>query len=325
MTTSAKIYYLPSTKMIPIDHAHKFVDFLAANGIVGDVNISRLVSGAVVRFHVEGDRIGSRNGYAQAFIGRAGPYFKGGSFRIHGEGNWLFWRPGGSAQALTQEQRVEMTAQAIRQKEREKFERANREEQARIHATNLWNLAGRGYKFSPYLGAKKYKPETLNDLDLRLTGNCLLVPMRTVTGDLWSLQRIYPDPADLGNFAKRFLAGGKLTGLVWFTHSFSGAGDAILCESVSTALACSQIFGIPSASSFGADRLPSAAVILATHFQRKLYIAADDDAHLGAKNKGLSRAIEAAKAINAEILLPRKQDKFYHERQPAVSKKHRFR
>jgi putative DNA primase/helicase len=240
------------------------------------------------RFHVEGDRRGTRNGFYKVHTDNlpAGMY---GSWKRNG-GEVIHWRWNGprpkAIDTVTWKKRV---AEAERQR---KQEEAQRHEHARVKAQNIWGRAEPAADDHPYLVRKKVQPH-----GLRMRWGRLLLPLRDIHGNLWSLQSI----DGLGN--KKFLPGGRKQGC--FHLLGSSNGRVFLAEGYCTSATVHEVTGQEVAVAFDCGNLlPVARALRATRPKAEMVIAADDDPTVK-DNPGLTKAQEAAKAVNAKLLVPK--------------------
>lgn len=276
-----------------------FRDFAAECGYtLPDV----LTDGRIHRFHVDGDKRGSRNGYCrfQAFAdgGAAGTV---GSWKTGEQHQWR--RHGGRVQRPS-------TLEAKRRDD----ERAERQRQQAVeHAEALmrmraeWHRAPSASDSHPYCKRKGISARPYNSPALRLGNHGELLVPAFGFGDDWqgaprSLQRIFPDGS------KRNAKGCPLTGGLFYPFGEpQGAYDGalVLAEGFATAATVYEATGFDAAAPwpvlccFGAGNLQAVArEAHAREPERHILIAADDDA------KGRSAALEAAREVGGWIATP---------------------
>lgn len=125
-----------------------------------------------------------------------------------------------------------------------------------------------------------------------LADGTLLVPMRDAAGELHSLQRIAPAPPADGAPEKRFLPGGRKSGLFHLIGQAEGAA-VLLAEGYATAASLHQATGRPAAVGFDAVNLVHVAKALRERWPAlPLLVCADDDGDTEArtgKNPGETR------------------------------------
>ena len=113
---------------------------------------------------------------------------------------------------------------------------------------------------------------------------------------MWNLQRIYP------NGEKLFLNGGRVTGK-FFTFGCPN-GVQVICEGYATGASIHEATDLCVHVAFNCNNLKAVAeAIDALYPEADLIIAADDD-HKTEGNPGLTKANEAANAVNAKVVKP---------------------
>jgi putative DNA primase/helicase len=259
-----------------------FMATMAASGITpanAGAVAADLLSGSLVRFPCIGER--KPNSWAVMFLDR----YPAGAF-----GNWRLgqtgsWRPGGQyAAPFSGPSRAH--ARAMRMETRLALQKG-----VAAEAERLWQDAQPASAHHPYLVAKRMAGD-----GLRQCGRALLLPMRDADGQLWNLQRIYPDGS------KRFLKGGRVAGLLWQRGAVTGA-PLVIGEGVATMAAVHAATGLPVAAAFSANNLGAIARTLASrHPACRLILAADMDPN----ETGQRATREAAAMVGAGIAWPPK-------------------
>lgn len=193
---------------------------------------------------------------------------------------------------------TDMTA-AEREAHRQRIKtmQAQREtEQALVHqrasevAVVNWKAA------SPATGHEYLTRKGIKAYGIRCDGHHLLIPMHDKSGTLHSLQTIAPDGR------KRFHPGGRVKGCY---HAIGKPGGTlIVCEGYATGASIHEATGHAVAVAFTAGNLRTVAEDLRAKYpDRRMILAADDDvATLG--NPGLTKATEAARAVNGYLTKP---------------------
>lgn len=173
-------------------------------------------------------------------------------------------------------------------------ERANARRQAADRANTLWRDARPATVTQPYLARKQ-----ISALCLRQRGDTLLVPLRSVNGQLVNIQHIYPDGT------KRFLKDGQITGcFALFGRALPETGALHICEGWATAATVAMTLQLPVAAAMNAGNLKAVAqAIRAARPHLALTIAADDDHHT-AGNPGMTKAAEAARLVQGALTWP---------------------
>jgi len=193
-------------------------------------------------------------------------------------------------------------SEAERQAFRERVQAARKEadrlrqqaqERAAEEARRRWEAAEPADPGHPYLQAKGIQPH-----GLRQEGSYLLVPVRGITGEWQSLQTIGPDGA------KRFLPGGKVAGGAHWLGKRRDGAPVLLCEGFATAASLHEATGHLVVVAFNAGNLlPVAKAVREKLPDARLIIAADND-YATDGNPGLTKAKEAARAVNAALCWP---------------------
>lgn len=169
-------------------------------------------------------------------------------------------------------------------------EQALRQQQTSEAAALIWKAAtpATGHE---YLARKGIKPHAVKS-----DGHHLLIPMRDPSGKLHCLQTIAPD----GN--KRFQPGGRVKGCY---HAIGKPnGMLIVCEGYATGASIHEVSGHAVAVAFNAGNLRAVAESLrAKHPALKIMLAADDDVGTPG-NPGLTKATEAARAVDGYLTKP---------------------
>jgi putative DNA primase/helicase len=139
---------------------------------------------------------------------------------------------------------------------------------------------------------------------LRLHGKDLVVPMHDIDGSLHGLQFIAPDGS------KRFSKASRKRGCFYLIGKLAKATKAIcIAEGFATGASVFESTGLPTAVAFDCGNLRHVAeAIRAKHPKAKIILCADDDAHTDG-NPGLTKATEAARAVDGFVAVPDFGDK----------------
>lgn len=165
----------------------------------------------------------------------------------------------------------------------------------------------RACKAHPYLTRKGLEPSP----ELRTLGASLVVPMRDIFGELWSLQLIQ------GNGEKRFLRngrkkstfaliGGKPSMPVQPAETSAQIAricpttqNVVLCEGIATAISLHRLSGFQTFCAFDAGNLASVASAIRDAYPNcTLFIGADHD------TVGIDKAKAAAFRFGAKVCIP---------------------
>lgn len=211
-----------------------------------------------------------------------------------------------SAEALAQRERDRIAARAA---EQAKIEAAHA--QAADIAAVMWADASKTGT-SPYLERKGVQAHGLRFG----AAGVAFVPVRNADGKLWNIQTIYlQKPAD-GSSDKRFLKGGRKSGLWHLIDGNSGDGDSaspapdvlLIAEGYATAASLFEATGHPVAVAFDAGNLLHVAKALRQRYPAALLVpCGDDDAQTMATkghNPGRDKATAAARAVGGLAVFP---------------------
>lgn len=249
-----------------------------------------VADGALHRFHVEGDKRGSRNGW----------------FVLYADGipagEFGTWKEGGASHTwharIGRELSAAEKAEARRRMEAAHVARAADREaehaKARDKAARLWGAARTSVQVThPYLATKGVKPYGIRQL-----GDGLLIPLRDASRKLHGLQFISPDGS------KKFGTGTAKGGHYHAIGKPKAGAVLAICEGYATAATVHALTGWPTAVAFDAGNLrPVAEALRAKLPDVRLVICADND-HGTAGNPGLTKAREAAAAVAGSVIAP---------------------
>lgn len=257
----------------------------ALQGAFGALDWLPEPDGTYQRFHVPGDKAGTRAGwYVLHLDGIASGAF--GSWKTGALSTWSSRRSANPLEAQLIAQRI---AQARHQREAEQHQR---QQQAAEYAARLWRDAHGASPAHPYLIAKGCRPHSL-----RQRGNELLIPLYA-NGVLANLQRIRPDGT------KRFLFGGMVKGTFSPLGSITTGQPLYVCEGWATGATLHEHSGAAVACAMNAGNLmPVALVLRARHPTGQIIIAGDDD-RMTEGNPGRTAASAAAALLGCGLVLP---------------------
>lgn len=196
-----------------------------------------------------------------------------------------------SSRLLTPEERHAFHKQVNEVQQQAQAERLLKQNESAIKAAETWQVAI-PVKNHPYLTRKN-----VQSCGLRLHRETLVIPLRD--GDkIYSLQFIEP------NGDKRFLTGGRVSGCYYSIGSTQDAKALCIVEGFATGATIHQATALPVAVAFNAGNLIAVAKTLRQRFaDLPIVICADDDAST-LNNPGITKAKEAAKAINGLLAVP---------------------
>ena len=246
--------------------------------------------GQLHRFHVEGDKGGSRNGwYALHLDGRAAGVF--GSWKT---GLRSTWAADGKRMSDTEREAFAVLIEAARVKSQ--AERRAEHEARAIEARAEWDAAAPADPAHAYLTKKGVGPH-----NLRQRGGLLIVPLSDAFGLLWNVQRIQADGG------KRFKPG-RAGGLFSPIGDFTNPAIIVICEGWATGATLHEESGHPVLCAMTAGNLlPVATAARSAWAGAELVICADNDRQAEG-NPGVTYATAAAKAVGAKLIVPQFPD-----------------
>lgn len=269
--------------------ANTIQDAMASAGLRPHKPIDLPANGKIVRFRLDGDKSGSRNGWAVQHAADGCGFF--GAFGSWKTGESHTWnspttQPKTFAERLENRQRAQALREAVI-KEREAVQA-----EARAKAQKLWSRAKPATNAHPYLQRKR-----INAYGLRQLRDMLLVPARDLDGTLHTLQFISADGS------KRFLTGGRIAGCYFAIGR--PVDRLLLAEGLATSSTLHMATGAAVACCFSAGNLLAVARALRHKFPgMRLVLCADFDGATPG-NPGLTKAQEAARAVGGFLAVPR--------------------
>ncbi len=257
----------------------------ALQSVFGPLDWLPIPDGIIHRFHVPGDKPGSKNGWYVLFAdGIASGMF--GSWRAGGSRTWSSRQPADQHEARQIALRIE---QARRQREAEQHQR---QQATAEYANRVWRTACRADPEHPYLVAKRVRAYGLRQL-----GDVLLVPL-LCDGVLVNLQRIYPDGS------KRFLSGGMVKGCCSLIGTITSGQPLYICEGRATAATIHADTGAAVACAMNAGNLLEVGQRMKRQHPEVALIFAGDDDRQTEGNPGRTAANKAAAALGAGVVMP---------------------
>jgi putative DNA primase/helicase len=188
------------------------------------------------------------------------------------------------------------------QREREAA-RAREQAEAANEAARIWEASTPAPENHPYLLRKGTKPH-----GVRLHNGALVIPMRA-DGEIQSLQFIGEDGK------KRFLPGGRVTGCYFIIGNPGDAAALCIAEGFATYASVHEATGYAVAVAFNAGNLVPVAKAMRERFTKLQLILCSDDDVATDGNPGITKAAEAARAVDGLLATP----VFGTSRPPGVS------
>lgn len=244
------IFPLSHLKDAPLD---AFTQEMEARNLV--CNDAIVIDGTFHRFHVAGDKPGSRNGWyilheQVSSSNRKTVVGSFGSWKTGDTHNWSSFLSADSNRTLTeQEHRERERAFSLIRAAREKAQQEVWQEAAES-ARKEWEQSEPANPNHPYLLAKRVKPH-----GIRQRGRTLLIPVYGDNYKICSLQYIWQD--EQGQFQKRFKSRGRKVGGF---HSIGRETSTIyIAEGYATAATIHEITQCLTIVAFDSGNLPSVA------------------------------------------------------------------
>lgn len=244
--------------------------------------IMKILPGKMVRFATS-DRRGDSSGWCKLFDDGEG-------------GVYGCWRQGISEtwQSETNRTPGEQTAFLVRVKQAQEeaaIIEAEIRASCREKSADLWDKAHDVDMKHPYLAAKAIRP-----FGIRQLRESLLVPVRDATGTLHGLQFISPDGC------KKFKSGTAVTGCY---HALGKPnGRILIAEGFATGATLHEITGHAVACAFNAGNLKAVAEALKRKYPDTVLVICADDDYATEGNPGLTKATEAARAVDGLLAVP---------------------
>ncbi len=246
-----------------------------------------ITDGQLHRFHISGDKRGSKNGWYTLYCDNI-PY---GAFGNWKDGISIKWSLKKHDQMSSIEHR-ELQRQIAEIKLHREIERKRIQGEAAKLAECTYNSSFPANPSHPYLVRKR-----IRSFCARRRGNSLLLPIMDFSGKLWSLQYIAP------HGGKWFLPNGAIAGhFIPIQHQPTLDRKILICEGFATGATLAESFpdDCVIAACDAGNLKPVAIDIRRNLTKAKIVICADDD-RLTTGNPGLTKGSEAA--IYSEALL----------------------
>ena len=303
-----------------VDPVKEFADELKRQGVL--VKGDPIMDGKWHRVQLDGDAKGQNNASYRAFLdGRANGQIH--NYKTQETHKWV-----ATGEALTKEQRAKLEAEAAQKQQQRAEERLKLQKEARFKAMKRFDEAFLPKLWKP---GQDIEPDDYPYLNRKGVGaygihqepsGTLLVPARTVDGQLWSVQTIDHDGT------KRFPKNARKSGLMhiidpdnkieekssiingsgMFKESKLGKGTIVIGEGYATAATLHEATKRPVIVAFDAGNLVAVAqAVRERHPNATIVIAGDNDHKLESKrqgNVGKERAEDAALAVGGFVAVP---------------------
>lgn len=261
---------------------------------------SPIMDGKLHRVPVEGKSITSKAGaYIGYLDGKPAGFIQ--NFVSGTKENWVQ-----SGVQMSPGERITLLARAANEKAIRTAQLAEQREAVSIASNAKWEKLPIALEDNAYLARKGVAP-----IGVKADGVNLIVPMRDVSGKLWSLQTIAPEEGATKLFEKRGLKKGSFALLnpdnpnATLAQAIDSTKPLLVAEGYATGATLALATGRPVAVAFDANNLD--AVVQSIQFKHPtlpIFIAADNDKE-ARRNIGVEKAMAAAKNHQVGIVLPK--------------------
>lgn len=290
-----------------------FRDALHAAGLATDEAL--IADGKSHRYHVDGDRPGSKNGaYCLHLDGTPAAWF--GTHK----GGWMTqtWCAKSESELTAKDQEAHRQRMQEAQAAREREAKRIRDAAAR-KARAMWIKAKPAPAEHPYLTRKgvaahglrlatwkKWERDEAGQWRERSSPGALLVPMFNAAGELRGLQAILAENIDGRD--KDFMSGAEKAGCFFLVGEAFSNAPLLVAGGFATGATLHEISGYPVAVAFDCGNLePVAQALRAKYPGVSIVVCADNDRGTEG-NPGLTKASEAARVAGAAVAVPDFQD-----------------
>lgn len=242
--------------------------------------------GRLCRFPTNG-RADDAAGWLRIFPDQDGAAF--GDWRSGAAFTWQRERAGPPPDAA-ELAAIRAKAQAVRDAAEAEREESYRDAAHKARAT--WQAAA-PTEGHPYLSGKGIGPHIARE-----RGGWLVIPVHDNAGNIQSVQSVSPTGQKL------FMPGGKMAGGRCWLGDPTESGPLVLCEGFATGASIREATGWPVCVAFTAGNLRQVACDLRERFPRARMVIAGDDDRATPGNPGRTKALEAARLVNATTIFP---------------------
>jgi putative DNA primase/helicase len=246
-----------------------------------------IADGALHRFTVAGDRARSDNEWYVLHADEPAA----GAFGCWKRGLSEAWSSK-AYQIMNQAEKAAYTAKMEAVKKLREEERERKQAECRKWCTDAWDKAKDATNENDYL-----KRKGVHAYGLKSYKDSLLVPVQGMAGTIHGLQFIAPDGT------KKFKTGTNKAGH-FFKIGKSIDNTIIICEGYATGASIHQSTGHAVVIAFDSGNLTAVSQVIRSKFPDMKIIIAGDDDHTTEGNPGLTKATEAANAVNGLLAIP---------------------
>ena len=283
-----------------------------------------LANQGIQRFHVAGDKPGTRSGWLTLYTNNrpAGAY---GCWRLFGSES-IKWVADKGAVRATPQERAAFKAKIAADKIQRAAEQQEKHDAAAIEANAIWEAAEPAPDDHPYLVKKGVKSHGLRIADWKIesppdphTGeirmvkveNALIVPIKRGK-KIVSLQGIFPNDKNALKLGKIYFRDGQKKGGCFLIGKrpaeLGGVTTLLLAEGYATAATLHEATGMSVVTCFDSGNLVSVAQFCREHYPAsRIVIAADNDCWGidATVNPGANCATKAAEAVGGIVIIPK--------------------
>ena len=269
-------------------------------------NDDPIMDGQIHRVPLMDDKPGQRSGSYIGYLnqGNGWPYARIENFRT---GEVRHWKANGTGRFVSDTEKERLAEEATRIKEKRLQELQAQYESVAIDCQREFQESVLATEPTPYLQRKGIGEDDFKQLQgvkLDAKGN-LIVPLQDTEGKIWSVERIH------ANGFKSLAKGGQKSGHFSIIETaaqkdmgLDKASVVLICEGYATGVSLALTLKQPVVMAVDAGNLPGVAKALREKYPDKAFLICGDDDRDNKVNKGRDKALEAAKAIGAEVVFP---------------------
>lgn len=283
-------------KISEVEAQQQFGDALRAHGLI--LKGLPIMDGKLHYAAVEGNKGREQSGAYKGFYDNGRP---AGSIYNYKSGGWVgSWKADGEVVQISPAERAALAEQAATRAAEHLAERQAREAAGAKLAASMLAGAVPAEKYHPYLAAKGVDPVGIYVDE----AGKLLIPLRTIGGELRNIQTISPEGVKL------YLGGAQKLGTFHLLGEIRPGQPVAIAEGYATAATVHRASGITVAMALDTSNLlPVAQALRSSNPDMSILLAADNDHHLPLRsppmaNIGEAKAEIAAAAVGGRVLLP---------------------
>lgn len=265
-----------------------------------------IMDGQIHRVPLVDDKPGQRGGSYIGYLnqGNGWPYARIENFRT---GEVRHWKANGTGHFVSDAEKARLAEEATRLKEKRLQDLQNQYESVALDCQREYRESATAQKPTVYLqrkGISENDFKQLQGVKLDAQGN-LIVPLQDTDGKIWSVERIHDN--GFKSLAKGGQKSGHFSVIETAAQQVQGLDKAsviLICEGYATGVSLALTLKQPVVMAVDAGNLPGVAKALREKYPDKAFLICGDDDRDNTINKGRTKALEAAKAIGAEVVFP---------------------